>query len=78
MVDPAWATDLEAGFHHPPEAVRPWVYWYWMNAVVSRAGITADLEAIKQADVAGAYLMPIWGVTQPPLFEPPAEQLSPV
>ena len=71
------ADDLEAAFREPPEAARPWVFWYWRNAAVSRAGITADLEAMKQAGIAGAYLMPVGGVTQPPLFEPPAPQLSP-
>src|SRR5205823_13272201 len=41
------AGDLEADFHHPPEAAKPWVFWYWMNAAVSREGITEDLEAMK-------------------------------
>jgi hypothetical protein len=72
------ATDLAADFRQPPEAARPWVYWYWMNAAVSRAGITADLEAMKQAGIGGAYLMPIKGVSQPPLLVPPVEQLSPL
>ena len=71
------AADLAADFHQPPEAARPWVYWYWMNAAVSRAGITADLEAMKQAGIGGAYLMPIGGVSKPPLLEPPVPQLSP-
>jgi len=69
--------DLAADFNHPPEAAQPWVYWYWLNAAVSRAGITADLEAMKQAGIGGAYLMPIKGVAKPPLLEPPVEQLSP-
>lgn len=71
------AADLEADFRHPPEAARPWVFWYWLNAAVSRAGITADLEAMKQAGLGGAYLMPVKGVAKPPLLEPPVEQLSP-
>jgi hypothetical protein len=56
---------------------KPWVFWYWMHAVVSKAGITADLEAMKEAGIGGAYLMPIKGATNPPLFTPIAEQLSP-
>ena len=71
------ADDLATAFRHPPEAAQPWVFWYWMNAAVSRAGITADLEAMKQAGIEGAYLMPIGGVSQPPLLEPPVPQLSP-
>lgn len=68
---------LETAFRHPPSAAKPWVFWYWMQASVSRAGITADLEAMKEAGIGGAYLMPIKGGTNPPLMEPPVAQLSP-
>ena len=64
-------------FQSPPESAKPWVFWYWMHAAVSHEGITADLEAMKDAGIGGAYLFTIKGVTQPPLYEPPAEQLSP-
>ncbi|WP_442591125.1 glycosyl hydrolase [Pedobacter sp. AW31-3R] len=59
-----------------PDA-RPWVFWYWIKAGVSKAGITADLEAMKEAGIGGAYLMPIQGASNPPLFKPAVEQLSP-
>lgn len=59
------------------ETVKPWVFWYWMQAGVSKPGITADLEAMKTAGIGGAYLMPIKGAANPPIFTPPAEQLSP-
>ncbi|KDN56506.1 glycosyl hydrolase [Flavobacterium seoulense] len=59
------------------ESSKPWVYWYWMKAAYSKAGITADLEAMKQAGLAGAYLMTIKGPASPPLIEPPVLQLSP-
>ena len=42
------------------------------------AGITADLEAMKENGIGGAYLMPIKGPTNPPLLEPPVVQLSPL
>ncbi|KAI9447031.1 glycoside hydrolase family 2 sugar binding protein [Russula earlei] len=48
-----------------------------MQASVSKQGITADLEAMKQNGIAGAYLMPIKGVANPPLMQPPIEQLTP-
>ena len=67
---------LESGFLHPPAAAKPWVFWYWMQASVSKEGIRADLEAMKSAGIGGAYLMPIKGVTNPPLLNPPVEQLS--
>jgi hypothetical protein len=59
-----------------PDA-KPWVFWYWMQASVSKVGITADLEAMKEAGIGGAYLMPIKGETNPPIFAPAAPQLSP-
>jgi hypothetical protein len=71
------APDLEAAFKTPPESARPWVFWYWMNGAVTPAGITADLEAMKEAGIGGAYLMPIKDVENPPAISPSARQLSP-
>jgi hypothetical protein len=64
-------------FLHPPQQAKPWVFWYWMQASVSEAGIRADLAAMKEAGIGGAYLMPIKGAATPPLLSPPVEQLSP-
>lgn len=38
---------------------QPWVFWYWMHGAVSSEGITADLEAMKQAGIGGAYIFAI-------------------
>jgi hypothetical protein len=51
--------NLEKNFQSPPESAAPWVFWYWYHASVSKEGITADLEAMKQVGIAGAYLMTI-------------------
>ncbi|POY39487.1 DNA-binding protein [Flavobacterium alvei] len=59
------------------ESSRPWVYWYWMQSAYSKEGITADLEAMQQAGIGGAYLMTIKGPANPPLMDPPVLQLSP-
>jgi hypothetical protein len=59
------------------DSSKPWVFWYWMEAAVSREGITADLEAMKEAGIGGAYLMPIKGPSNPPLLDPPVTQLTP-
>jgi hypothetical protein len=67
---------LENSFLHPPEAAKPWIYWYWMQAAVTREGITADLESMKQEGIEGAYLMPIKGPANPPFINPPVNQLS--
>ncbi|CAM4024978.1 alpha-L-rhamnosidase [Pedobacter westerhofensis] len=59
------------------QSAKPWVFWYWIQAGVSKAGIRADLEAMKAAGIGGAYLMPIQGAAKPPVFAPATEQLSP-
>jgi hypothetical protein len=69
--------ELEKNFRNPPSSAKPWVFWYWMQAAVSKEGITADLEAMKQVGIGGAYLMPIKDTTSPPLFQPAARQLTP-
>ena len=56
---------------------KPWVFWYWIKGGYSKEGITADLEAMKQAGIGGAYLMPIQGIPNPPLYTPSTAQLSP-
>ncbi|PWG80905.1 glycosyl hydrolase [Pararcticibacter amylolyticus] len=59
------------------EAAKSWVFWYWMHGAYSKEAITADLEAMKQAGIGGAYLAPIKGKTDPPLYTPAIDQLSP-
>ena len=46
-------------FHHPPQSAKPWVYWYWMNGNITHEGIEADLKAMSDVGVGGAYLMDI-------------------
>jgi len=67
---------LRETFLHPPEAAKPWIFWYWMQASVSRQGITADLQSMKDEGIEGAYLMPIKGPANPPYMDPPVNQLS--
>lgn len=68
------AADLETGFHDPPDASRPWVYWFWLNGNISREGITADLEAMKRAGIGGVLIMEVdQGAPQGPVaFGSPA------
>jgi len=53
------ADPLAAGFKNPPMTARPRVYWFWMGQNVSREGITADLEAMRQAGLGGLIHMAI-------------------
>jgi hypothetical protein len=55
-------TSLYDQFNHPPVEAKPWTFWYWMHGAVSKPGIKADLEAMKQIGLGGAYLMTIRGV----------------
>ncbi|KEO74278.1 glycosyl hydrolase [Anditalea andensis] len=59
------------------DSSQPWAYWYWMHGAYSEEGITADLEAMKEAGLAGAYLMSIKGPTEEPLIDPPIIQTTP-
>lgn len=72
------AQDLRKLWTSPPEESKSWVFWYWMQGAVSKEGITADIEAIKEIGIAGAYLMPIKGVPEKPFVTPIVEQLSPL
>src|SRR6185503_3047986 len=67
---------IERNFLNPPASAKPWVFWYWMHGAVSKAGITADLEAMKEVGIGGAYLMPIKDTTSSIPFEPTVRQLS--
>ncbi len=46
-------TALEKYFINPPLSARPWVFWMWMNGNITKAGITADLEAMKRMGIGG-------------------------
>ena len=50
------ANPLAAAFTNPPAQARPHTWWHWMNGNITRAGITADLTAMKQVGVGGAQI----------------------
>jgi len=60
------ADDLATQFVRPPASARPWVYWFWNNGNVTKAGITADLEAMKRAGVGGVIIMDVVERFAPP------------
>jgi hypothetical protein len=63
---PVFADDLAAHFAAPPASARPWVYWFWNNGNVTKAGITADLEAMRRAGVGGVIIMDVVERFAPP------------
>jgi hypothetical protein len=55
----ALGSDLATQFVAPPDSAKPWVYWYFMDGNLDRAGMTADLEAMKQAGIGGAIFLEV-------------------
>jgi hypothetical protein len=47
---------LAAAFRNPPDSARPHTWWHWINGNSSKAGITADLEAMKRAGIGGVQI----------------------
>ncbi|MDR1484540.1 MAG: hypothetical protein LBT09_06920, partial [Planctomycetaceae bacterium] len=50
---------LEKGFKNPPASARAGVYWYFMDGNLDRAGITKDLESMKEAGIAHVLFLEV-------------------
>ena len=55
------ADELAKAFAAPPASARPWVFWFWINGNISKAGITADLEAMQRVGIGGVLWMEVSG-----------------
>ncbi|MCW3060896.1 MAG: hypothetical protein JWQ02_2717 [Capsulimonas sp.] len=55
----AAAPDLRRDFVSPPDAAKPWVYWYFMDGNQTQAGMLADLEAMKKAGIGGMIVLDV-------------------
>jgi hypothetical protein len=51
--------DLASEFRQPPDAAKPWVFWFWIDGNVTREGITADLEAMHRVGIRGVIVMEV-------------------
>ena len=47
----AQGEQLERGFKEPPDSAKPRAWWHWLNGNITKEGITADLEWMKQAGI---------------------------
>ena len=56
--------NLEHDFLNPKDEHKPIIIWQWMDGLVTREGITADLEAFKEAGLAGVQNFQIGGPRQ--------------
>ena len=45
-----------AEFKNPPDGVRPWCYWWWVNGNVDRDTISKDLAEMKKLGFGGFLL----------------------
>ncbi len=50
---------LKEGFLNPPPEARPGVYWYFMDGNLNPEGMTADLEAMKEAGIGNLVFLEV-------------------
>jgi hypothetical protein len=55
----------ETAFPATPDSARPYVLWMWMGHNVSAAGITRDLEAMREAGIGGATIFSLSDTVMP-------------
>lgn len=67
---------LQKGFMEPPPESRPELFWDWMHDLVTRDGITHDLESMKRVGLSGAMIMLVGGVDAD--FDPTHKMPKPV
>lgn len=60
----AKSQSLEEAFKHPSDEVKPLMIWQWMDGLVTKNGITADLEAYKEAGIGGVQQFLVGGTMQ--------------
>lgn len=53
------ADELKENFRNPPNSARPGVYWYFMDGNLSREGMTADLESMKEAGIGNVLFLEV-------------------
>ncbi len=66
----AQGPSLEELFLNPRQAHRPLIIWQWMDGLVTKDGITRDLEAFKEAGLAGVQNFQIGGPMQMRIGDP--------
>ncbi|WP_032096199.1 MULTISPECIES: glycosyl hydrolase [unclassified Alteromonas] len=52
----ASAAELKVNFKNPPHAVKPWVYWYWINDHISKEGVENDLKKMQKQGISTALI----------------------
>lgn len=60
-------------FQNPPDSVRIYAWWHWMDNAITKEGITKDLEAMKAQGVEGATILNIGLFNERNFGVPPVE-----
>lgn len=55
------ADPLEKGFANPPAQARPGVWWRWIDANISKEGITRDLTEMARKGISSAQIFDVSG-----------------
>lgn len=63
---------LAMEFAAPPDASKPWTYWWWVAGNVDEATITRDLEAMKRQGIAGFLMFDARGYHDDHVPPPPS------
>lgn len=63
-------SDLRHDFLNPQPQHKPTIIWQWMDGLVTKEGVTRDLEAFKEAGLAGVQNFQIGGPRQSKVGNP--------
>lgn len=66
------AAELARDFRAPPDAAKPWAYWWWVKGNVTQEAITRDLEQMKQKGFGGLLLFDARGYHEDHTAMPPS------
>ncbi|MBQ1701812.1 MAG: DNA-binding protein, partial [Prevotella sp.] len=55
---------IEDDFMNPPAEAKPIMIWQWMDGLITKEGITADLEAYQKAGIGGVQNFQVGGNAQ--------------
>ena len=55
---------IEDVFMNPPAEAKPIMIWQWMDGLITKEGITADLEAYQKAGIGGVQNFQVGGTGQ--------------
>lgn len=62
--------ELQRDFMNPQQQHKPTIIWQWMDGLVTKDGVTRDLEAFKEAGLAGVQNFQIGGPQQSQVGNP--------